>query len=62
MRGLASDVILKVVSLFLIGMAVLAMFGKLRFPGQKRLTSARCPDCGRYRIGRGPCPCKRKDG
>jgi len=54
---LASDVILKIVSLFLVAMAVLAMFGKLRFPGQKKLASARCPRCGRFRIGKGPCDC-----
>ena len=49
--------IVKIVSLFLIGMVVLAMFGKLRVPGSKRLASARCPSCGRYRIGKGPCAC-----
>jgi len=54
---LVFDLIVKIVSLFLIGMAVLAMFGKLRFPGQKRLSSAKCPSCGRYRIGKGPCSC-----
>jgi hypothetical protein len=54
---LASDVILKIVSLFLIAMAVLAMFGKLRFPGQGKLSSKRCPRCGRFRIGKGPCDC-----
>ncbi|MHA6263323.1 hypothetical protein ACXYMO_08985 [Arenibacterium sp. CAU 1754] len=57
MRALASDVILKVVSLFLIAMVVLAMFGKLRLPGAKHLDAAKCPKCGRYRIGRGPCSC-----
>ena len=57
LRDLECDVILKIVSLFLIGMAVLAMFGKLRFPGQKRLQSAKCRSCGRYRIGKGPCSC-----
>ncbi len=57
MRVLASDVILKIVSLFLIFMAVLAMFGKLRVPGLRRLQSAKCRSCGRYRIGKGPCPC-----
>ncbi|RBW51006.1 hypothetical protein DS909_20890 [Phaeobacter gallaeciensis] len=57
MRGLVFDMILKVVTLFLVGMAALAMFGKLRFPGQKRLASAKCPRCGRYRIGKGPCAC-----
>ncbi|WP_165937565.1 hypothetical protein [Antarcticimicrobium sediminis] len=60
MRGLASDVIFKIVSLFLVGMAVLAMFGKLRFPGQKKLSSVRCPRCGRFRIGSGPCACGHK--
>jgi hypothetical protein len=57
-------VILKIVSLFLVFMAVLAMFGKLRMPripGAKRLASARCNGCGRYRIGKGPCSCG-KDG
>ncbi|EAP75453.1 MULTISPECIES: hypothetical protein [Roseovarius] len=49
--------IVKIVVLFLIGMGVLAMFGKLRFPGQKTLSSAKCKGCGRYRIGRGPCAC-----
>ena len=50
--------ILKIVTLFLIVMAVMAMFGRLRFPGQERLRNAKCPDCGRFRIGRGPCACK----
>lgn len=58
MRALVCDVIIKIVTLFLVGMGVLAMFGKLRIPGAKRLQSARCPSCGRYRIGKGPCPCK----
>jgi hypothetical protein len=50
-------VILKIVSLFLVFMAVLAIFGKLRFPGQARLSAAKCRRCGRYRIGKGPCSC-----
>jgi hypothetical protein len=53
-------VIAKIVVLFLVFMAVLAMFGKLRIPGAKRLASAKCPKCGRYRIGKGPCPCSGK--
>jgi hypothetical protein len=57
LRVLASDVIIKIVSLFLIGMAVLAMFGKLRLPGRKTLASVKCPNCGRYRIGKGKCAC-----
>jgi len=50
-------VLIKGVTLFLVFMAVLAMFGRLRFPGQKKLQSAKCPSCGRYRIGKGPCSC-----
>ena len=61
MRATVSDVITKIVFLFLIFMGVLAMFGKLRIPGAKRLSNAKCRKCGRYRIGKGPCPCTRKD-
>lgn len=49
--------LVKVITFFLIGMAVLAMFGKVKLPGQKRLEVARCKNCGRYKIGKGPCPC-----
>lgn len=59
-RATGFDVILKIVVLFLVFMGVLAMFGKLRLPGIKRLSSAKCPKCGRYRIGKGPCPCSKK--
>lgn len=62
MPGSASDVILKVVVLFLVGMGVLAMFGKLTLPGQRRLQNAKCPNCGRFRIGKGPCPCRNRKG
>ncbi|WP_204362808.1 hypothetical protein [Litorivita pollutaquae] len=54
--------IFKIVTLFLVGMGVLAMFGKARFPGQKRLAAARCSKCGRYRIGKGPCGCGKNKG
>lgn len=49
----------KIVLLFLAGMAVLGMFGKLklRLPGRDRLSTAKCSACGRHRIGKGPCPC-----
>jgi hypothetical protein len=57
MRGLGCDMIVKIVVLFLVFMGVMAMFGKLRFPGQQKLASAKCPKCGRYRIGKGPCNC-----
>lgn len=56
-RATASDVIVKIVLLFLIFMGVLAMFGKLRVPGAKQLASRKCRSCGRFRIGKGPCPC-----
>ena len=53
--------IFKIVTLFLVVMGVLAMFGKLHWViGGKRLRSAKCRSCGRYRIGRGPCPCGEK--
>ncbi|MFT4783160.1 MAG: hypothetical protein ACI9IV_000893 [Paracoccaceae bacterium] len=57
--------ILKIVSLFLIGMGVLAMFGKLRLPKlpgrdlQARLkTPKKCARCGAYKIGKSPCACE----
>ena len=49
--------IVKIVFIFLAVMAVLAMFGRLRFPGQKALSDRKCPRCGKYRIGKGPCSC-----
>lgn len=52
--------ILKIVTLFLIVIAVMAMFGRLRFPGQEqlqRLTTKKCRSCGRPKIGKGSCPC-----
>ncbi|MFY0692924.1 MAG: hypothetical protein JXR14_13510 [Paracoccaceae bacterium] len=52
--------ILKIMSLFLIGMMVLAMFGKLRMPRIGLKKSAKCDKCGRYRIGKGPCSCERQ--
>ncbi|MFA5581427.1 MAG: hypothetical protein WDA25_05685 [Paracoccaceae bacterium] len=48
---------IKVVTLFLVAMMILAIFGKLRMPRITR--SAKCPDCARPRIGRGPCDCKK---
>ncbi|WP_055084483.1 hypothetical protein [Jannaschia donghaensis] len=49
--------IFKIVTLFLIGIAVLAMFGRLRFPSGARIGSRKCRTCGVPRVGRGPCPC-----
>lgn len=47
----------KIIAIFLVVMAVLAIFGRLRFPGQDKLASVKCPRCQRYRIGKGPCQC-----
>jgi len=52
--------LVKIVSVFLVGMVVLAMFGRLRMPKPPRLIARNCHDCGRPRIGRDPCPCTRK--
>lgn len=68
---------LKIVSLFLIGMAVLAMFGRLRLPGglrdlRDRLSKRRgpsglpkpstCRKCGRMNLRGGDCPdCSKPD-
>ena len=49
--------ILKIVTLFLIGMGVLAMFGRLRFPGPPRLTRRKCKACGAPLVGKSECPC-----
>jgi hypothetical protein len=62
MPGLECRVILKVVVLFLVGMGVLAMFGKLRFPGQKQLAAARCKSCGKFNLSSGPCACGKGKG
>ncbi|WP_372603407.1 hypothetical protein [Actibacterium sp.] len=51
----------KIIVFFLLGMAVLAMFGRLRLPGGGRVTGLavpkKCKHCGRYNMGSGPCPC-----
>ncbi|ALI55305.1 hypothetical protein [Celeribacter marinus] len=51
--------IFKIISVFMIFIAVLALFGRVRFPGQTKLASMTCPKCGRYVIGKGPCACKK---
>lgn len=51
--------IFKIIALFLLAMAVLAIVGKALFPGSGRAKRARrCRDCGRPIIGKGPCPCR----
>jgi hypothetical protein len=52
----------KVITFFLIGMVILALFGRLRIPKvmtreTKPLTAARCKRCGKPLIGKGPCDC-----
>lgn len=52
--------IVKIVTIFLAVMALLAMIGRLRLPGRdtmSRLGTRKCKGCGRYRIGKGPCSC-----
>lgn len=55
--------IVKAVTLFLIAMIVLGMFGKLRLPKlpqqkQKLKSATKCKACGGYVLGDAPCPCK----
>ena len=63
---------LKVVSLFLIGMVVLAMFGRLRWPGGAKGIGrnkpgalprpSTCPSCGRMNLRGGKCrACRDED-
>lgn len=47
----------KIVIFFLVGMAVLAMIGKLTLPGAKRLADAKCSACGKFTFGKS-CDCK----
>mgnify|MGYP003647297108 CR=1 FL=1 len=49
--------VFKIVLLFLVCMGTLAWFGKMHWLGSNRLSQTKCPDCGRYRIGKGPCSC-----
>lgn len=55
--------VIKLVALFLVVMMVLAMFGRLRVPGKdlfsKRNAAKKCPKCGRFKIGKGPCACQK---
>lgn len=48
---------IQAVILFLIVMFALAVYGRLR-PGRPKVSKGgKCPKCGRYRIGKGPCDC-----
>jgi flagellar basal body-associated protein FliL len=57
----------KIILIFLIAMAALAVFGRYRFPGlgkskaKKTAALAKpeiCPKCGKYQIGKVPCACQ----
>lgn len=60
----------KIVTFFLIAMAVLAMFGRLRLPGLSRRKDTShlpkpelCETCGRYSLRGGRCTqCNGSDG
>ncbi len=52
--------LVKGIFLLLAFMVVLAMFGRLRYPGQKRPGARKCGECGRPLIGRAPCDCKKR--
>jgi hypothetical protein len=52
--------LIKVVVLFLILMAVLAIFGRLRLPCIRRSDPRKCARCGRFLIGKGPCDCRKQ--
>jgi signal peptide peptidase SppA len=60
LRAVRSFVMFKIVTLFLVFMAVLAMFGRLRLPKITRrqdLPKPRlCKTCRRYSLRGGPCP------
>ncbi len=51
--------IVKIITLFLIAMAGLAMVGALRIRNRRKPPKlvAKCPKCQRPRVGPGPCPC-----
>lgn len=53
----------KVVSLFLIAILALGMFGKLRVPKIRKRggvpKAKKCKSCGNYLIGDTPCQCKK---
>ena len=49
--------IFKIVALFLVFIAVLGMFGKAKLLLPKQVRNAQCKNCGRFKIGKGPCDC-----
>lgn len=55
---------IKVVTLFLIAIIVLAMFGRLRIPKirKDKLKAKKCSSCNRYLIEDNECDCKKRKG
>ena len=58
--------LVKAVTLFLIAMLLLGMFGKLHLVGlgrkRRRKLQSKCSNCGAPKIGKGPCLCQTKNG
>jgi hypothetical protein len=50
--------IIKIVSLFLVGMVVLAMFGRLKVPKLKFGNGKKCKKCGAPLINNSICVCE----
>ena len=53
---------IKVVTLFLVFMVVLAMFGRIWLPGLGMRRVGKCKRCGRFQIGKEPCDCRIGEG
>ena len=58
-RVSASDVIVKIVILFLVFMGVMAMFGNCAFPARRSSPRPRCPNAAASASARGPAPARR---
>ena len=51
--------ILKIVTLFLVFMMGLGLFGRLKWPGSGLGgRPKKCAECGRFRVGGGECDCR----
>ncbi len=59
LRGLVCEMLIKGITLFLVFMAILAMFGKIKYPGKKLVDARKCQRCGRFKIGKGTCECSK---
>ncbi|MEA5159476.1 hypothetical protein [Cereibacter johrii] len=56
--------LLKIITLFLLGMAAIAMIGRFRTPRLPRRRAevpppTLCGHCGRFIVGKEPCPCRK---